>query len=133
MSAKQEQPQVRNNLLYNACTHTPADTPVHVRVGSLPDDRLQPAAATPVSVIEIADEGPGIHPDDAPHVLDRFYRATAQGELSEPGSGLGLAIATAIATAHGGRLELDNRPGQGCTFRLLLPHQPPPAPHVRTL
>ncbi|WP_442480791.1 ATP-binding protein [Streptomyces kutzneri] len=52
--------------------------------------------------------------------------------LTEPGSGLGLAIATAIATAHGGRLELDNRLGRGCTFRLLLPHQPP-ARHIRTL
>ncbi|MFJ1564498.1 ATP-binding protein [Streptomyces erythrochromogenes] len=59
-------------------------------------------------------------------------RAVAADGLTEPGSGLGLAIATAIATVHGGRLELDNRPGEGSAFRLLLPHQPPP-PHVPAL
>ncbi|MFE9802839.1 ATP-binding protein [Streptomyces goshikiensis] len=62
-----------------------------------------------------------------PHVFDRFYRAAAQDGFTEPGSGLGLAI----ATAHDGRLELGNRPGEGCTFRLLLPHRPP-EPHVGT-
>lgn len=80
-------------------------------------------------MIEVADNGPGIKPDEAPHVFDRFYRATpldpatgSDGEAGpEPGSGLGLAIAAAIAAAHGGRLELDNHPGEGCTFRLLLP------------
>ncbi|MFE4061021.1 ATP-binding protein [Streptomyces sp. NPDC059096] len=79
--------------------------------------------------IEVADEGPGIEPGEAPRVFDRFYRATPPGRdrapgfepRPEPGSGLGLAIAAAIAAAHGGRLELDNRPGTGCAFRLLLP------------
>ncbi|RPK42878.1 Signal-transduction histidine kinase senX3 [Streptomyces sp. ADI91-18] len=101
--------------------------PVHVRVGSRTDDRPGASAGVPVSVIEVADEGPGIQPDDAPHVFDRFYRAAAQDGFTEPGSGLGLAI----ATAHDGRLELGNRPGEGCTFRLLLPHRPP-EPHVGT-
>ncbi|CAM5322121.1 HAMP domain-containing sensor histidine kinase [Streptomyces hirsutus] len=72
-------------------------------------------------MIEVADNGPGIKPDEAPHVFDRFYRATpldpatgSDGEAGpEPGSGLGLAIAAAIAAAHGGRLELDNHHGEG--------------------
>ncbi|CAL9623493.1 sensor histidine kinase [Streptomyces sp. enrichment culture] len=123
--------QILNNLLSNACTHTPADTLVHVRVGSSTDDRPGVSEGVLVSVVEVADEGPGIQPDDAPYVFYRFYRAATQDGLTEPGSGLGLAIATAIAAAHGGRLELDNRPGEGCTFRLLLPHRPP-APHGET-
>ncbi|WP_432187286.1 ATP-binding protein [Streptomyces sp. Tue6028] len=120
------------------CAHTPADSHVHVRVGAARtrargDQSLGSGPplppGTPVSVVEIADNGPGIRPDEAPHVFDRFYRATPFGDPAEPasraglepGSGLGLAIASAIAAAHGGRLELDNRPGAGCTFRLLLP------------
>ncbi|WP_432173573.1 sensor histidine kinase [Streptomyces sp. Tue6028] len=130
--------QVLGNLLSNACAHTPADSHVHVRVGAArtrarEDQSLGSGPPLPpgtsVSVIEIADNGPGIKPDEAPHVFDRFYRATPFGDPAEPasraglepGSGLGLAIASAIAAAHGGRLELDNRPGAGCTFRLLLP------------
>ncbi|MBQ0825173.1 sensor histidine kinase [Streptomyces tagetis] len=125
--------QILGNLLSNACVHTPADSGVRVRVGAArtPVGRsalgggppLPPG--TPVCVVEVADDGPGIRPDEAPHVFDRFYRAAPLGQGAapgcEPGSGLGLAIAAAIATAHGGRLELDNHPGEGCAFRLLLP------------
>ncbi|SFE06061.1 two-component system, OmpR family, sensor kinase [Actinacidiphila alni] len=134
--------QVLGNLLSNACVHTPAGTRVSVRVGA---SRTRTAATcgsgpplppgTPVCVVEVTDDGPGISADEAPNVFDRFYRATplggsatpdfgavpGAGPGTDPGSGLGLAIASAIAAAHGGRLELDNRPGEGCTFRLLLP------------
>ncbi|MFD4989855.1 ATP-binding protein [Streptomyces sp. NPDC058374] len=126
--------QVVFNLLDNACSHTPASARVNVRVGTV---RTSPAAggvdrpgrtsATPAllpgtaaAVIEVADTGPGLTPDDAQHVFDRFYRAAPTG-ADEPGSGLGLAIAAAIAEAHQGRMELDTRPEAGCTFRLLLP------------
>lgn len=128
--------QVLGNLLSNACTHTPADSSIRVRVGATPapaagqvgSGRTLPPG-TSVCVIEVADDGPGIKPDEAPHVFDRFYRATplepARESVCEtgpePSAGLGLAIAAAIAAAHGGRLDLDNRPGEGCTFRLLLP------------
>ncbi|MGW2896177.1 sensor histidine kinase [Streptomyces sp. NPDC001212] len=133
--------QVLGNLLSNACTHTPGDTRVRVRVGAAHagehgygTDRpgrtgTGPPAApgTPVCVIEVADDGPGLDPDEAARVFDRFFRAEPQGS-PQPGSGLGLAIAAAIAEAHDGRLELDTRPGEGCTFRLLLPDSPPAGP-----
>ncbi|MFE3679311.1 sensor histidine kinase [Streptomyces griseus] len=126
--------QVVTNLLTNACTHTPASARVHVRVGTLRTgpatgglDRPGRTSATPalppglaVAVIEVADTGAGLAPEDAHHVFDRFYRA-APTDPAEPGSGLGLAIASAIAEAHRGRMELDTSPGTGCTFRLLLP------------
>ncbi|MFD4501498.1 ATP-binding protein [Streptomyces sp. NPDC058457] len=79
-------------------------------------------AGLPVSVVEVADDGPGVRGDEADRVFDRFYRAEPLARTTAPGSaGLGLAIASAIADAHGGLLELDTGPGQGCTFRLLLP------------
>ncbi|MDT0418413.1 HAMP domain-containing sensor histidine kinase [Streptomyces sp. DSM 41982] len=123
--------QVLGNLLGNACVHTPPDRAVTVRVGA----RREAGAA--VCVVEVADNGPGIAPGAAPYVFDRFYRARPPGAgpaagdgpdgEAEPGSGLGLAIASAIATAHGGRLTLDNRPGAGCVFRLVLPESGEPA------
>lgn len=128
--------QVLGNLLSNAATHTPADSSIRVGVGvtraspggSLGSGRPLPPG-TPVCVVEVTDDGPGVRTEEAPRIFDRFYRATpldrpaapGSGTGREPGSGLGLAIAAAIAAAHGGRLELDNRPGGGCTFRLLLP------------
>uniref|UniRef100_A0AAU3H5X0 histidine kinase n=1 Tax=Streptomyces sp. NBC_01401 TaxID=2903854 RepID=A0AAU3H5X0_9ACTN len=128
--------QVLANLLDNACTHTPPGTRLQVRVGSLRagprtggTDRSGRTSTgpplpvgAPAHVIEVADDGPGLSPEDAQQVFDRFYRVTpASGAPRDGGSGLGLAIASTIAEAHGGRLELDTGPGRGCTFRLLLP------------
>ncbi|MCL8017233.1 HAMP domain-containing sensor histidine kinase [Streptomyces sp. AS02] len=130
--------QVLENLLANACAHTSSDTRVRVRVGNVRTgprtggtDRPGRTSAVPplpsgvpACVVEVADDGSGIGPHEAGHVFDRFYRAARTRTNGEPGSGLGLAIASAIAEAHGGRLELDTRPGEGCTFRLLLPDPP---------
>ncbi|MFB4425411.1 sensor histidine kinase [Streptomyces sp. QL37] len=128
--------QVLSNLLDNACTHTPPGTRLRVGVGSLRAgprtggaDRPGRTSVNPplpsgatAHVIEVVDDGPGLTPQDAQQVFDRFFRApSASGVPRDSGSGLGLAIASAIAEAHGGRLELDTRPGEGCTFRLLLP------------
>ncbi|WP_053755095.1 sensor histidine kinase [Streptomyces sp. MMG1533] len=127
--------QIVENLLSNARTHTPAGTRVHVRVGTTEVgprtggvDRPGRTSASPplperlpISVIEVADEGPGLAPVDAEHVFERFYRADPARSRAQGGSGLGLSIAAAIAEGHAGRLELDTGPGEGCTFRLVLP------------
>ncbi|WP_070014555.1 sensor histidine kinase [Streptomyces nanshensis] len=134
--------QILGNLLSNACVHTPEGSRVRVLVGaartggtSCGTDRpgrtgagTHMAPGTPVCVIEVADDGPGMPADEAARVFDRFYRAAPAAQTGEPGSGLGLAIAAAIAETHGGRLELDTRPGGGCVFRLLLPDSSA-APH----
>jgi two-component system OmpR family sensor kinase len=103
--------QVVNNLLSNALVHTPPGTPVDVRVG-----RTRAGVA-----IEVADQGPGLPPEEAERVFERFYRVDPSRSRDQGGSGLGLAIAAAIAQGHGGRLELDTAPGRGCTFRLVVP------------
>ncbi|MGY1503504.1 sensor histidine kinase [Streptomyces sp. QTS52] len=131
--------QIVENLLSNARLHTPSGTPVHVRVGetrvsadTCGADRPGRTSAspplphgTPVGVVEVADEGPGLTARNAEHVFERFYRADPSRSRAHGGSGLGLSIAAAIAEGHGGRLELDTAPGKGCTFRLVLPAQPP--------
>ncbi|WP_033321616.1 sensor histidine kinase [Streptomyces yerevanensis] len=127
--------QVVNNLLSNALVHTPPGPPVDVRVGTARagattggTDRPGRTSASPslaegapIHVIEVADQGPGLLPEEAERVFERFYRVDPSRSRDHGGSGLGLAIATAIAQGHGGRLELDTGAGPGCTFRLVLP------------
>ncbi|MGW0710712.1 MFS transporter [Streptomyces sp. NPDC002643] len=78
--------------------------------------------AASVCAVEVADDGAGLAEPDARRVFERFYRADS-AERPVAGSGLGLAIAAGAAETNGGRLELDTRPGEGCTFRLLLPNE----------
>jgi two-component system, OmpR family, sensor histidine kinase MprB len=69
--------------------------------------------------IAVRDHGPGIAPDDLPHVFDRFYRApSARGT---PGSGLGLAIVRQVAEAHRGTAVAEAAEGGGARLRLRLP------------
>ena len=75
-------------------------------------------------VVSVRDHGPGIAPEDLPHVFDRFYRAPSARAL--PGSGLGLAIVAQVAQAEGGTVWAGPAPGAGAMFRLQLPVVPPP-------
>jgi signal transduction histidine kinase len=70
-------------------------------------------------VLDVADNGPGIKAADQARVFDRFYRTSSAAET--PGTGLGLAIVKAIAEAHGGRVLLESRLGDGTTFRVEFP------------
>ncbi|MGM9383205.1 ATP-binding protein [Streptomyces antibioticus] len=104
--------QVMSNLVGNAMTHTPAGTPVRIGVGT---DRGR-------AVLELSDQGPGMTAEQAAHAFDRFYRAdTARGRTRSGGAGLGLSIVHSLVTVHGGRVEIDTAPGQGATFRIVLP------------
>jgi two-component system OmpR family sensor kinase len=107
--------QVLSNLVNNAITHTPADTPVDVRL-SRRDEGGQPLV-----VIEVSDQGPGLTSEQTERIFERFYRADAVRSRENGGTGLGLAIVAALVAAHGGRVELDTAPGDGATFRVLLP------------
>ncbi|MCU1681396.1 MAG: two-component sensor histidine kinase [Amycolatopsis sp.] len=71
-------------------------------------------------VIEVADTGRGIEPDDLKHVFDRFWRADNARSRSTGGRGLGLAIAREIVGAHDGSLTVTSEVGVGtvCTIRL---------------
>jgi len=109
--------QVAANLLSNASTHTPADTPVRVSVGVV-DGRAR---------LRVADEGPGLAPEVAAKVFERFYRADPARTRSGGGTGLGLSIVAAIAEAHEGRATVISEVGRGSVFEVELPLPVPDA------
>jgi signal transduction histidine kinase len=71
-------------------------------------------------VLEVADEGRGIHADDLPRIFDRFARVEADRARDNGGTGLGLPITKAIVEAHGGSIAVESEEGRGATFRVIL-------------
>lgn len=103
--------QVLVNLLANALHYTPRGGRVDVRAT---------ADAAGVTV-EVADTGPGIAPEDLPHLFDRFYRADKARSRTTGGSGLGLAIVRSLVTLHGGDARVESEVGKGSRFIVRLP------------
>lgn len=102
------------NLVKNAILYALVG-PVEIRVQILASGHLE---------IAVIDRGPGLRPEDAQHIFDRFYRAEkgrtrATGGAS--GSGLGLPIVQQIVEAHHGTARVETAPGEGCTFILEIP------------
>jgi signal transduction histidine kinase len=97
------------NLVTNALKYSPPGSEVRVSLGVDHDG----------PVIAVADDGPGIAPEDVPRVFDRYWRARDAAAL-QPGQGLGLAVAHLVADAHGGRITVESERGRGTVFRLHL-------------
>ncbi len=74
--------------------------------------------------IRILDDGPGFPEDMCEADVDPFWRGDTSRSRATGGTGLGLSVVRAIAVAHGGKLELGNRPGGGAVVSVLLPHEP---------
>jgi two-component system sensor histidine kinase MtrB len=104
--------RIVRNLVLNAVEHGEG-RPIEVTLA---------ADADSVAVL-VRDHGVGLRPEDAQHVFDRFWRGDPARARTTGGSGLGLAISSEDAHLHGGRLEVDGRPGQGAAFRLTLPRR----------
>ncbi|GCB50102.1 HAMP domain-containing sensor histidine kinase [Streptomyces sp. NL15-2K] len=102
--------QAMVQLAQNAVQHTtPGQT---IRVGSRTDgSRIE---------LYVADSGPGVQPQDADVIFERFRRGTARRGTRGSGAGLGLSIVKAIAEGHGGRVRLHDTEGGGATFVLIL-------------
>ncbi len=99
------------NLLFNALLHTPAGTPVEVTW----EKRDGGARLT------VADRGPGIDPEHLERLTERFYRVDKGRSRERGGTGLGLSIVRHVLARHGGRIEIESRPGEGSRFIGLFP------------
>jgi signal transduction histidine kinase len=87
---------------------------------------IDPVVGRPPSVVvEVADTGEGIAPDDLPRIFAHFYRGEKSRSRATGGAGLGLAIARGIVEAHGGRIWAISRPEHGTQIAFTLPLQPP--------
>jgi len=102
--------QVLDNLLTNAAVHTDPGTPVWLRVRS----------EAGWAVVDVADGGPGISPENQAKVFDRFYRVDNSRTRHSGGTGLGLSVVHSLVTAHGGAVTLQSRPGT-TVFTVRLP------------
>ena len=103
--------QVFDNLLSNVRSHTPTGTDVTVTLSRDGNDAMA----------VVSDAGPGIPGADTGRVFERFYRADPSRSRASGGAGLGLSIVEAIVSAHGGRVELEAREGEGTTIRFWIP------------
>ena len=103
--------QIVDNLLANVRAHTPAGSPVRVRVASVDG----------TAVVEVQDSGPGLTFEETNRVFERFYRADRSRSRASGGAGLGLSIVSAVTEAHGGSVGARSEPGHGATFSIRLP------------
>ncbi len=104
--------RVVSNLVGNVIAHTPAGSAVRIGVGTVGEH----------AVLEVGDQGPGLTAEQAGRVFERFYRVErSRNRACGGGAGLGLAIVQSLIAAHGGSVVLRTAPGEGATFRLVLP------------
>jgi two-component system OmpR family sensor kinase len=103
--------RVVRNLITNAAVHTAPGRPILVR--GAPE-------AFGVAVT-VSDGGPGLPPEQAAHVFERFWRADKARTRARGGTGLGLSIVSAIVAAHGGSVRFDSDVQRGSTVTVWLP------------
>jgi signal transduction histidine kinase len=99
------------NLAENAIRYSSPDDAVEIRV----------TAGAGEVLIEVRDHGPGLTPEHAPRVFDRFYRIDSARNRASGGAGLGLAIVKSLTEAQGGRVAVQSEVGTGTTFSVTLP------------
>jgi two-component system phosphate regulon sensor histidine kinase PhoR len=100
-----------SNLVDNAIKYTPEGGRIRVSAKSAGSEVL----------IEVADSGIGIPPEDVPRVFERFYRVDKSRSREMGGTGLGLSIVKHVVHVHGGSVDVESAVGKGSTFRVRLP------------
>jgi signal transduction histidine kinase len=105
--------QALNNLLDNAVKFSPDEKEIDV-VLKMDDKKV---------ILEVSDRGIGIPEDERDKIFDKFYQGRNEVRQSTKGTGLGLTLVKHTVEAHGGRIEVKSRVGEGSTFSLILPVQ----------
>ncbi|HLI89679.1 MAG TPA: HAMP domain-containing sensor histidine kinase [Ktedonobacteraceae bacterium] len=118
--------QLLLNLVENALTYTPAGGEVKlavIRCDSVPAEVVTETAVRSKewARLSVCDSGPGIDPEDLPHIFERNYRGSYGREVRPSGSGLGLFIARLIAHVHHGAITINSEMGKGTCFHVWLP------------
>lgn len=116
LADKRRLTQILANLVHNAYKYSPPGSSITVS-----GDMLRELNETSSHVIiEVADTGPGISPEEQEKIFDLLYRSPRERNLHK-GMGIGLAVSKRLAECHGGSLTVNSVFGQGSTFRLSLP------------
>jgi len=110
--ARPELHSAMSNLVNNAVRYTPAGGEIRVGWENARDGGL---------AFFVTDTGPGIEAEHLPRLTERFYRVDRSRSRETGGTGLGLAIVKHVAQRHGGSIQIESTPGQGSTFRIVLP------------
>jgi signal transduction histidine kinase len=108
--------RIVTNLIDNAARYSTPGKPITLGGVALQDG----------VTVSIGDEGPGLSPEDAAHVFERFYRG-ARSRSPGGGTGLGLAIVQALVEQSGGTVHIDTEPGRGTTVSVDLPQGEDPS------
>ncbi len=103
--------QVIGNLASNAIKYTPVGGEIAISAGADREGMVW---------VQVSDTGPGVPFEEQEKIFEPFYRGDQNRRIKQ-GLGLGLSIARDLASAHGGRIELDSTPGLGSQFTILLP------------
>lgn len=115
--------QLLQNLIANALKYRAPGRPCRVTVTMAPD------AASGGAMMSVSDNGIGFAPEQARRIFEPFQRLHRTSEYA--GTGIGLAICARIAEHHGWRIEADGAPGEGATFRIIMPRTSVPAARGR--
>ncbi len=107
-AAKME--RIVDNLVVNAAKHTPPEGPIEIRVDARGRDLL----------LIVEDEGPGIADEYKQEIFETFNRGPKMSSMT-PGAGIGLALVSRFAAIHGGRTWVEDAPGGGASFHVLIP------------
>ena len=102
---------ILENLVSNAVKYSPKGGTIH----------LQARAAGPQLVLDVADSGPGIPPEDREHVFEAFYTGRAARATAVKGTGIGLSVVLEFVAAHGGSVQIIDGQFPGAHFRITMP------------